>query len=917
MRKLYFLLLALAPFAVRSQKCPDADSIITSRIVSYPGPPGIWPYPITWNPGLVWVTTSYVPSIPPVNQDPKCGKKTWYKGGKCSIIYPDKEDSVLLATGQYLNGKKTGNWTWYHESGNKMSEGKYVNGLKTGPWKEWGDNYVNISIGNYSAGRKEGKWLEYSIPMQDENGERVLSSSVNYHLGLYNGGHTNYRENGDMYHKSTYKMGLQHGYSYDYHENGKLSHISYAVNGKTTGKNISYNEEGKITTVTNYVNGMRHGTSITHDDDHEGKTIENYYRDQLSGWKKVYRYNELREKTWYAKGRKNGLEFLTYENQKIFAHYKDDVLHGSYKTYIKDDSIWILNQACRYKNAEMDSINYQYNSGYPFSTSYRNGKRHGVETQLNPEGDTIKYCEYKNDTLNGHYKTNQNSISTHAFYKMGKPIYEKTYANDKLEKDLRYRHGVSFDVRFTDTLNDGSLVERYYYPNGTTPLYEKIFSSENKNPKRITYRSYHENGHLNNERTTDDGVVAGKHIQFNLAGDTIYYETYQNNKKNGYSVHRDNQIVQRGGYTEDIMTGEWRYYYALGAKGKPYHWDSLRLAGQGEMYKGEPFGTWTYYYNNGQLMYSGCICGNPQYIYSTWTSSSYGTNYYPAEYPTYHPQSPPQPTPPSVGFPTGQHCGNYTMYYPDGTLYMYKNKDTTIEYFSNGDLYRHAIGHQYIQLDTSGNIYSARWKDTVVDTQISGDGKTVTRENKKNKTIQTTNSQNRLTSYERFELYSNNRNTHVKRTWDYKGMLLSWDSSGICFRYFPNGDLQIAECPDSSVWYHDNRKLKTYFVKGKNDNWYRHYYDNGQVRNEYICINKRPEGWCKSYYSDGSLAHTSFFKNGNEEGDHLEYFQNGKMKEKRQYKNGVMNGEYTKWNEQGEIILEEHYKEGVKETNVK
>lgn len=916
MRKLYFLLLSLTPLAVKSQKCPDADSIINSRVVNYPNPPGIWPYPypITWTLSPTCVFTIYPPRIPPVNQDPKTGKKTWYKAGRCSIIYPDKEDSVLLATGQYLNGKKTGKWIWYHESGNKLSEGSYSNGLKTGKWYEWSDNYAYVSIGNFSAGRKEGKWLEYTIPMQEENGEKMLASSVQYHLGLCNGNVFYYFENGRISGSHTYKMGSQHGYSRQYHENGKLSSVSYAVNGKMTGKNISYDEEGKIISVANYFNGLQHGTSTTYDHDYGHQTIETYHKGNLHGWKKVIRDGQLVQKTWYENGKKNGLEFRLSDDQKTIERWKNDELDGTSKTYVKNDSTWILNSVARYRNNLMDSIHYQYNNGNILRTSYKNGKRHGVELHLNSSGDTTKYAEFYNDTLHGHHIAKQNTYTTKGFYNMGKPVSEKTYVNGKLERDIKYRHDIGYDQRFAINNPDGSLLETMYYDDGKSIRTERLFSAQGKGPGTIRTRSYFENGLLNSEQTTQNGNIIGMYIQLDQVGDTIIYSQYNNYKKNKYAMFREGNMIYRGNFVDDTRTGEWKIYYRTDATGKKFPLDSMPLAGTGIMYKSEPFGTWTYYHSNGQLLYRGCICGYPQPVYSAWTNyPSLNSNFYPQNSPINYPLMTFNPVPPNPGFSTGIYCGNYTAYYSDGKVCTRKNKDTTLEYYPNGKLFKHTIGHQFIQYDTSGNIFTAQWKDTIVQRYPTmGDG-TIhsSAENKKIKITKIINYKKILTYCDVRDLTGSNPHINSLRTWNDNGILLSFDSSGIWYKYFDDGTLKGAHCADSSVMYYDNRKLKMYYVKGKNDDMYRYYHETGELMIEHKLINKITEGWYKSYYKNGKPAMITFYINGQEHGEHIEYFENGKMMQKRLYDHGIMHGEWTTWNEKGEIISVKRYEKGV------
>ena len=44
--------------------------------------------------------------------------------------------------GEYLNGKKNGNWKEYNRKGSLMFEGEYLNGKKNGNWKEYNEKEV-------------------------------------------------------------------------------------------------------------------------------------------------------------------------------------------------------------------------------------------------------------------------------------------------------------------------------------------------------------------------------------------------------------------------------------------------------------------------------------------------------------------------------------------------------------------------------------------------------------------------------------------------------------------------------------------------------------------------------------------------------------------------------------------------------
>jgi hypothetical protein len=72
------------------------------------------------------------------------------KGGPAEIF----KDSVLIASGTYRNGKKTGLWTYYYPTGHIKAEGNYHNGLKDGMWVEWYKDGDVMWKGEWDKGKR-------------------------------------------------------------------------------------------------------------------------------------------------------------------------------------------------------------------------------------------------------------------------------------------------------------------------------------------------------------------------------------------------------------------------------------------------------------------------------------------------------------------------------------------------------------------------------------------------------------------------------------------------------------------------------------------------------------------------------------------------------------------------------------------
>jgi antitoxin component YwqK of YwqJK toxin-antitoxin module len=70
--------------------------------------------------------------------------------------------------GGYLDGKREGKWTYWHENGNKWSEGFYHAGMNEGKSTVWFENGEMQYTGFYKSDKPDGKWVFYS-----SNGKKV------------------------------------------------------------------------------------------------------------------------------------------------------------------------------------------------------------------------------------------------------------------------------------------------------------------------------------------------------------------------------------------------------------------------------------------------------------------------------------------------------------------------------------------------------------------------------------------------------------------------------------------------------------------------------------------------------------------------------------------------------------------------
>ncbi|MEM7453960.1 MAG: hypothetical protein AAF456_06340 [Planctomycetota bacterium] len=78
-----------------------------------------------------------------------------YQNGPVNVWYSNGQPEMR---GRYVEGKRTGKFTWWHENGSKKGEGWFEEGRKTGLWIWWHDNGMKSIEGSYEDDRMAGEW---------------------------------------------------------------------------------------------------------------------------------------------------------------------------------------------------------------------------------------------------------------------------------------------------------------------------------------------------------------------------------------------------------------------------------------------------------------------------------------------------------------------------------------------------------------------------------------------------------------------------------------------------------------------------------------------------------------------------------------------------------------------------------------
>ncbi|MDI6796606.1 MAG: hypothetical protein QMD09_06670 [Desulfatibacillaceae bacterium] len=65
------------------------------------------------------------------------------------------------ARGVLVDGRRSGPWSFWYDSGALQMQGSYENGLKTGLWTKWWENGSKQSEGLFVEGKMHGPWADW------------------------------------------------------------------------------------------------------------------------------------------------------------------------------------------------------------------------------------------------------------------------------------------------------------------------------------------------------------------------------------------------------------------------------------------------------------------------------------------------------------------------------------------------------------------------------------------------------------------------------------------------------------------------------------------------------------------------------------------------------------------------------------
>jgi TonB family protein len=284
----------------------------------------------------------------------------WYKDGQLNGLSKRFKSGKLYEQFSYLNGQMEGEHLKFNSEGKLTLQSNYKAGKLEGAYSEWESGGKQLVYqGQYLEGKRFGNWQ-----MWKENGLPKLKATYDS-AERYNGSVLAYNENGNLSSESNYSHG-KITKAVRYHDNGKkASEESYVIGPNRSylnGTVSSWYDNGQLEAECSYVNGQIEGSFkrwnskgvliyenfYTHDKDNGIKKIyssqghlissENFKMGIKDGLSITWSEDSSRLETYYRNGRKSDTVISYYKNgrKKSETHYPDTKKDGIYTEWAEN-----------------------------------------------------------------------------------------------------------------------------------------------------------------------------------------------------------------------------------------------------------------------------------------------------------------------------------------------------------------------------------------------------------------------------------------------------------------------------------------------------------------------------------------------------------------------------------------------------
>lgn len=750
---------------------------------------------------IAWFKDNFAEQFGKIELDGKTYDRHFYSGN-------------LVAIGNFENGKKNGDWTYYSDKGSISAEGAFSDDKKEGEWNYYHTGERLESTYPYTDGEVNGNFKEY-------NKKGILIKEGVYKDDYYNGLVKEYYETGAISSSKEFSKGLMDGEIIFYYRNGKKSLETMCKEGKIEGLFIRYNAVGNKTQELEYENDELNGYAKTWYSNGQLKHSRMYKNDLPEGeWKSYYQNGNIMEEEIYSEGQLIGENTEYYENGKISEkgefdengkengvfkeYYSTGELYAEisyksgdlydYKFYDKSGSIV---QEGNKKGKYVDYVRIDTNGYKSLEGKFYKGKRDGIWTFFGPRGVIYSELEYKDGEKDGDQTTYYSNGQISEKYQRKAGEIEGLYKSflkantDVIDYEGVYKNGEKSGT-FVSRNVLGNIISETFYAEGQLDGWLTYYNQKGK----ISQESYTLNDNFYGLIEYDTNGSAKKYWLENGNGEVRF--TYPNGKTsfvgnyiNGISegeyqwFRPDGSVDTKGQYVNDLKHGEWMYYHPNGKVAMIKNYFLGQLEGEYKSFHENGNKNVVSHYRNGRLegeytryFYNGKMREKSRYKYGDLDGERF--NY----------------------VPSGELAIVRT--YSEGVILSYRymkdnntfTEDITIESGIQNITAYFASGNKSVEFSIDGNSLTAPF----------------------------------------IWYYPNGK---MFRYTDYDNDI----TNGIMKAYYPNGNLQ-------------------YEYPHKNDNYHgicKDYYENGQLKQSLSYYNDELEGWSSYYDKSGNLTHQYYY----------------------------------------------------------
>ncbi len=683
------------------------------------------------------------------------------------------------------------------------------------------------------------------------------------------------------------------GYAEFYHANGALaSRGIYDQSGSRTGEWKFYDALGLLSQISQYApkdsivayqnyfsngNISDEGTLRAGEDDGKyasfyasgGKKYEvNIERSKKTG--KSIEYFEdgnVSSEAFYKDGTLNGLLKNYHPNGKLSSERMmvDDEEEGVFKSYYINGQLNVTGKV--EKDITQGEWLYHHDNGQLSSKAFfKDNLKEGIYTTFHRNGGK---------TSEGNYSKNE-PTGVHKYYdEDGKISSEENYENGQI-KSYKY-----FDKQgniLAENSRKGEVLEiKTFYPSGAKKIEGKI----NKEGRQGVFTEYHESGGKNTESEYLNGMLTGVTKEYGETGRIISENAYKNDTLDGYHIQYESngKMSQEGWFVKGLAQGAWKNYHDNGILKDLIYYNGNIIDGFSEHFHPNGKKESEYFVRNLVV---------ETIVQFDTTGKAFNT----------------------IEIPKGN--ANVVLKGISGSKlreYTYKNGNKSGEeifYYTNGSK-QASMTYKYGKewgLRTTYDISSNKEREYTYQNDIMDGPTRMYYEDGK-------------IEFEGF--YKENEIDSISKWYAYDGTLETIISLKNGKR---NGEYTYFGEDGKTAAYklnYRNDQITGYTYLDKNSQWLpltpvkngtfdlKAYFPNGKSSYEGSYVKNQRHGLCRHFYMNGNIKDERNFDLGMNEGEQKEYFLSGKPRIAYLEKNNSRNGFYKTFNENGTLKRDENY----------